>query len=100
MSWLIGFLLALVGLTALSVSMQKHQRHLYGGPLPALHSKIYRLVGWGLVLSAIIWCMWRFGWAQGLVIMCGIATAGSLLVIAAMTFKPSVLRFLFRQPRT
>ncbi len=99
MSWLVGFLLALIGLAALSVSMQKHQRQLYGAPLPASYSKAYRRGGSAFVAGAVLWCVLLFGWGQGLVIMCGIATVGSLLVIATMTLKPSVLRFVFRQPR-
>ncbi|MEM9668740.1 MAG: DUF3325 domain-containing protein [Pseudomonadota bacterium] len=90
---LIAVLLALPGFSALCISMKKHQRQVFNGPLPETMSQSYRRLGVALMALMVLWCMIMMGWSFGLVASCGVATVAALAVIITLTFRPQLVRF-------
>ena len=99
MSWLIAFVLLVPAFAALCLSTQKHQRSVFGASLPDKQARLYRWLGFGLATIATLWCMVAGTWALGLTILCGIATLSALFVIALLTLRPKLVRYLCWLPR-
>lgn len=98
MIWLVAIALALPGLSALCISMKKHQRQTLGAPLTDIRATIYRRAGFGLVSAMVIWCMALQGWSVGLVTACGVLTVTAVIVILTLTLRPNLVRYYFWMP--
>ncbi|MEM9422511.1 MAG: DUF3325 domain-containing protein [Pseudomonadota bacterium] len=94
MIWGIAFILTVAGFSALCQSMQKHQRQIFTSPLTPGRSRNYRRLGTGLTIGAVVLSMARWGWDQGLVVSCGVATVAAVTVILILTFSPGMVRYL------
>lgn len=99
MNWLIVFVLLVLAFAGLCLSMQKHQQTVFEASLPNKRARLYRWLGFGLVIVAAFWCIFAFGWALGLTVLFGIATLAALSVISLLTFRPKLVRYLCWLPR-
>ena len=94
MNWLIAFLLAVYGFAALSLSMKKHQRAVFGAIQSKTRSRTYRLLGAGLITASTAWCVYAFNWAIGIVVICAITTYAAILIAMLLTLRPKSVRYL------
>jgi hypothetical protein len=84
MTQLLTLLFCLMAFAFLAVSMERHQRTLFGAPLDAGRTRGFRIAGWcGLVL-ALRFIVDDEGWALGLVGYSGCTSLAAGLVYGAL----------------
>lgn len=94
MIWTLALFLSLYGFVAICVSVQKHQRTVFGRVKQQSWSARFRVMGTSFIGGSALTCMVFNGWAQGLVVFCGVATVSALVVIIVLTFHPPILAYL------
>jgi len=81
------FLVLLPGFAVLSVSMPKHYRELFGRA-PAKHlSLALRIVGWTLLVLALVPATADSGFSIGVVLWFGLATLAAQIVAMMLTYR-------------
>lgn len=82
--------LSFSGFAALSLAMEKHQQELHGAQAaPAARRRVWRMVGWALLVAAFAVTTAAQGWAVGPVLWLGAMTvAGILLAFGLYPYRP------------
>ncbi|MGJ7544715.1 DUF3325 domain-containing protein [Variovorax sp. LT1R16] len=81
--------LCFAGMAALSLAIDRHYAQLTGRDEPSRRHRIgLRIAGW-LLLALGLWrCIAGSGWSVGLVLWCGLLTAGAMLVAWTLLYIP------------
>lgn len=87
MLFLLSFAMAYVAFIALCLSMQRHQRDVFGKALSGRWTIGLRIVGHGLLLAAYLPCMWQAAPSVAVVLWLGIVSAAALLLVAMLAMK-------------
>lgn len=86
---LAAFSFAYAGMTGLSMAMPRHHEQVTGQyTLTASRRYFFRILGWLLLILALIPCVQAWGPAVGVVIWFGFLTAGGLLIILMLPYFP------------
>lgn len=79
--------LCYAGMAGLCLGMDRHYRQVWGGQSPR-RQRALRLLGW-LLLAVAIWpCVQAWGAAVGVVIWLGWLSAGGLLLVLLLPYRP------------
>jgi phosphatidylglycerophosphate synthase len=87
MLFLLSFAMAYAAFTALCLSMQRHQRDVFGKALSGRWTIGLRVVGHSLILAAYLPCMWQTVPSVAVVLWLGIVSAAALLLVAMLALK-------------
>jgi len=79
-----AFALALSGFSALALSMDRHQRDIFGRRLDGTLSRWFRRVGWVVLTMSPIPCIAQDSWGIGLVGWLGALTLAAGAVVLAI----------------
>lgn len=86
---LAAFAFAYAGMTGLSLAMPRHHEQVTGQyTLTAGRRYFFRILGWLLLILALVPCIQAWGAAVGTVIWFGFLTAGGLLIILMLPYFP------------
>lgn len=86
---LAAFAFAYAGMTGLSLAMPRHHEQVTGQRiLPSGRRHFFKILGWLLLILAIVPCIQAWGAAVGMVVWFGFLTAGGLLVILMLPYFP------------
>lgn len=86
---LAAFTLAYAGMTGLSLAMPRHYEQVTGQRvLPSGRRHFFRILGWLLLILAVVPCIQAWGAAVGVVVWFGFLTAGGLLIILMLPYLP------------
>lgn len=82
--------LGYAGFAALCLSMEKHQMDLHGtARAGARRMRLWRWLGWSLLLIALLIASQAEGWARGPVLWLGALTAAGLpLTLGVLPYRP------------
>ena len=87
------FAAAYLGFAALAMSQDRHWHHLGGSRhCPRRTSIVLRVVGWALLLAALLLALVRDGAAFGSLLWITVITVGALLVVATLSWRARWLR--------
>jgi hypothetical protein len=86
-----SFALAFGGFTALCLSMDRHQRDVFGRKLPSLPSRWLRILGWVVLGASLVTCTVGQGWALGTVLWCGVLTAAAGLLVLIISYAARIV---------
>ncbi|RYF65857.1 MAG: DUF3325 domain-containing protein [Comamonadaceae bacterium] len=78
---LLALLLCVPGFGALALAMERHQEDLFSAALAPARTRLLRVVGWALLLLALVLLVRTRGWSLGL-----IAFSGHTSLAAAVVF--------------
>lgn len=82
----LAFLLCGAGFAALSLSMTKYARDVFGRATTQRERMAFRVAGWTLLALSLWPCIANWGVSIGLVAWFGLATVAVLLVAMALTY--------------
>ncbi|WP_396956147.1 DUF3325 domain-containing protein [Nitrosomonas sp.] len=86
---LAAFAFAYAGMTGLSLTMPRHHEQVTGQRvLPSGRRHFFKILGWLLLILAIVPCIQAWGAAVGVVVWFGFLTAGGLLIILMLPYIP------------
>ncbi len=86
---LAAFSFAYAGMTGLSLAMSRHHEQVTGRrTLSAGRRYFFRVLGWLLLILAIVPCIQAWGAAVGVVVWFGFLTAGGLLIVLMLPYLP------------
>lgn len=86
---LVAFALTYAGMTGLSFAMPRHYKQITGQYTLATSQRyFFKILGWLLLILALVPCMQAWGLAIGTVIWLGFLTAGGLLIVLLLPYFP------------
>ncbi|MEN3159389.1 DUF3325 domain-containing protein [Alkalimonas sp. NCh-2] len=92
MSFLLVFLLAVIGFTGLALSLDRHYRQVWQS-LPSKQQRWrWRLCGWFCLLLSLVVSLNRSNWDHGLVFWFALLTLAALSVVLILSYRPTLLR--------
>ncbi len=93
---MIEIVLQLIGFSLLSLSMSRHYSHVVNRRqrIPKITMWLLRVVGYGMLLTAVILAINSWGMALGLVYCFATATLVTILLALLLTYKPYWLSFI------
>ena len=87
------FVAAYLGFAALAMSQDRHWHHLGGGRhCPRRTSIVLRVVGWTLLLAALVLALVRDGASFGSLLWVTVITVCALAVVATLSWRSHWLR--------
>jgi hypothetical protein len=78
----------LCGLAALALAMSRHHKQVWRRDPSPRRRRSLRATGCALLLSGLLLCVERAGWASGLVWWSGLLSIAALLVTLMLSFRP------------
>lgn len=87
MMWLPVLLLCIAGFLALAAAMNRHQRQLGITRITPITRHLWQVAGAGLQTLALLLCMWRAGWAVGMVLWFGYLTVAGVMTALLFTCR-------------
>jgi hypothetical protein len=84
----IAFALSYCAMTALALSLGRHQRQFFAQPLSAFSSTALRVSGFVLLAAVLALCWVLLGAAVGLVMWLALLTAGALVQVTVLACAP------------
>ena len=92
MMTLAAFCMAFAGFAALSLTMRRHFRTVYGNAVPTLRQRrALRLAGWTLLAGASAACVAVWGGSVGMVALAGVLSFGAFACVLLMTCAPGAV---------
>ncbi len=86
---LAALILAYAGMTGLGLAMPRHHEQVTGQrALPVGRHYLFRIIGWVLLILAIVPCIQAWGAAVGTVVWFGFLTMGGLLIVLLLPYFP------------
>ncbi|MDR3351654.1 MAG: DUF3325 domain-containing protein [Zoogloeaceae bacterium] len=87
--------LALFGFCALSASMERHAKQVFGKLPPSEARKRYAIVGWVALVLALLPAIHAYGPSTGIAVWVGILAVSATGVALLLTYRPRSLHFTF-----
>jgi hypothetical protein len=88
---LLTFALAFIGFGALSASMERHAKQIFGKH-PSLHARRLRAaLGWTALALALIPAIHAYGLATGIAVWTGFLAVAATVVAFLLTYRPRTL---------
>ena len=92
MMTLAAFSMAFAGFAALSLTMRRYFRTIYGNAVPAPRQRrALRLAGWTLLAGACAACVAVWGGSVGMVAFAGVLSFGAFACVVLMTYAPGAV---------
>lgn len=86
--------LSAIGFIALAASMSKHQKQIFGKELDAGKTRLATLAGWGLLIIALIFCLFSGTISNMVSYWLGSLTFAALAVGLSLTYLESKIKVI------
>ena len=81
-----------LGFFALASSMAKHQKQIFGYELKPLHSRIFKIAGWILLILALALCTTQGHWSTHISYWVGTISFAALFSGLCLSYYPQLCR--------
>ena len=76
------------GLLSIAASMSKHQKQIFGHELKPLHTRIFKIAGWVLLILTLVLCTTQGHWSTYISYWIGTLTFAALFSGLCLSYYP------------